>query len=424
MRHLVAISVAWLVAGSGQALAATCSFDEASGVMSVSDLSARPFDSTTLEVVGGAIEVDGAACGAATTTSTSRIVITGEGGRKDDVTLIGSFAPGRNDVPETDTPEIEIDIANFTEGNDRLAIEGSNQTEVWRFTAGGVNLNGDLDEDINVPKFGRVSLAAGNGQDTIDASAYTGNAFLSLRGGGGGDQITGSAAADEVLGGPGNDSIYGRGGDDHIYDGTGDDLVRAGPGDDVIYGDADADNGADDIRGNAGIDIVTYYTRDIGITVTLDDVADDGQAGEGDNIHADVEDLRGGWGDDVLVGSSEANYLAGGFGGDDTLRGGAGDDLLSGSSGRNSLYGGPGNDVLEGKFGRDFLYGGTGDDVLDGADGNDVLDGGAGIDQYLGGDGDDDFFNADGLAETIDCGDGIDDAEPDPLDTFVGCEDI
>jgi hypothetical protein len=26
--------------------------------------------------------------------------------------------------------------------------------------------------------------------------------------------------------------------------------------------------------------------------------------------------------------------------------------------------------------------------------------------------------------DTIDCGDGIDDPEPDPLDTFIGCENI
>lgn len=43
--------------------------------------------------------------------------------------------------------------------------------------------------------------------------------------------------------------------------------------------------------------------------------------------------------------------------------------------------------------------------------------------QLCGGDGNDRLIDASGDTETVDCGDGAaDDAEPDPLDTFSGCE--
>lgn len=63
--------------------------------------------------------------------------------------------------------------------------------------------------------------------------------------------------------------------------------------------------------------------------------------------------LRGGPGNDVLVGG----------GGDDKLIGGTGDDVLIGRGGNDALYGGPGNDVLVGGAGQDLCNGGPGRDV-------------------------------------------------------------
>lgn len=48
------------------------------------------------------------------------------------------------------------------------------------------------------------------------------------------------------------------------------------------------------------------------------------------------------------------------------IRGGDGDDVLIGGSGRDVIYGGSGNDVLMGNGGRDSLYGDRGNDLLDG----------------------------------------------------------
>lgn len=72
-----------------------------------------------------------------------------------------------------------------------------------------------------------------------------------------------------------------------------------------------------------------------------------------------------------------------------TMRGGAGDDYLLGGSGPDKLIGGEGNDRLIGGRGDDLLYGGEGKDVLIGGPGNDVLRGGYGEDKLIAGPGND-----------------------------------
>ena len=64
-----------------------------------------------------------------------------------------------------------------------------------------------------------------------------------------------------------------------------------------------------------------------GVTANLDGTANDGAAGEGDQIDTDVESLVGTMRDDKLTGSSGQNLLQGGLG-SDTLSGGAGGDTL------------------------------------------------------------------------------------------------
>ncbi len=56
-----------------------------------------------------------------------------------------------------------------------------------------------------------------------------------------------------------------------------------------------------------------------------------------------------------------------------TVRGGTGDDLLVGGSFRDVLYGDENNDRLDGGAGDDDLRGGSGDDIMDGRDGFDDL---------------------------------------------------
>jgi Ca2+-binding RTX toxin-like protein len=70
-----------------------------------------------------------------------------------------------------------------------------------------------------------------------------------------------------------------------------------------------------------------------------------------------------------------------------TLRGGAGNDELIGGASGDSLIAGAGNDRLVGRAGADSLMGGEGDDRLVGCSGNDLLRGGPGNDELIGGSG-------------------------------------
>jgi Ca2+-binding RTX toxin-like protein len=74
-----------------------------------------------------------------------------------------------------------------------------------------------------------------------------------------------------------------------------------------------------------------------------------------------------------------------------TLRGGTGNDYLIGGGDADKLVGGSGDDRLVGRGGADILYGGGGADALFGGNGNDLLQGGADSDTLSGGSGIDDI---------------------------------
>jgi hypothetical protein len=159
----------------------------------------------------------------------------------------------------------------------------------------------------------------------------------------GADVLTGTAGDDVICGLGGDDRLSGRGGDDVLFGGGGDDVLRGGGGDDTVAGGGGADRlrgseGRDTLSGGSGRDIVLYPPRVAPLRLSIGDGANDGARGESDNIAADVEAVRGGMGDDTLIGSRGANRLFG-QGGDDHLVGAAGNDLLDGGSGRDLLDG-------------------------------------------------------------------------------------
>ncbi len=104
------------------------------------------------------------------------------------------------------------------------------------------------------------------------------------------------------------------------------------------------------------------------------------------------DELRGGEGDDILVGGSADDVLYGDGGedqlfgqeGDDTLYGGAGADDISTGTGRNTVFGDEGDDTIVGGPLRDILNGGDDADTIQGGDGPDVINGQAGIDTLRG----------------------------------------
>jgi Ca2+-binding RTX toxin-like protein len=280
-----------------------------------------------------------------------------------------------------------------------------------------------------------VTVDVGDGNDTVNLAGLT---------------IPAS-----VVDGPGNDTVTGGSSNDTFVGSSGDDTLNGGPGNDT-FGDAGG-AGADTLSGGAGADTADYSSRTVPLTVSLDDQAGDGAAGEGDNVRSDIETvnggsqadhligsagndtLRGSGGDDVFDGGGGADTISGGSGNDtmdysgrtapvvvtldgvandgatgendnvgtdvDVVLGGAGDDYITGHSGTNeldgnggsdTLNGGGGNDVLNGGAGDDRLFGDGNDDALHGGDGRDRLDGGAGNDTLDGGADADVLYGGDG----------------------------
>ncbi len=91
-------------------------------------------------------------------------------------------------------------------------------------------------------------------------------------------------------------------------------------------------------------------------------------------------EVNAGGGDDTVTVGAEVPLGV-------TLRGGPGNDELVGGAGPDKLIGGSGNDRLIGRGGADSLYGGSGEDILIGGPGNDSLRGGPGLDTLIGGPG-------------------------------------
>ncbi|GEL99193.1 calcium-binding protein [Cellulomonas terrae] len=201
-----------------------------------------------------------------------------------------------------------------------------------------------------------------------------------IRGTDGPDVLRGTAGADVICAGAGDDRVSGLGGDDLLVGGEGDDtllggsghdLLQGGWGADVLDGGADsgrseggqgndrfvmgaAPDGAHQLVGGPGRDVVDYGARTGPVAVTLDGIGGDGEPGEGDAVGVpapwssspDIEDVLGGHGDDVLTGAWWAETLVGGPGAD-LLRGGGGRDDLRGTDGVQ------GNDRLDGGDGQD-----------------------------------------------------------------------
>jgi hypothetical protein len=205
------------------------------------------------------------------------------------------------------------------------------------------------------PGADRLTLGPNNDTVTLDGVANDGtpgqgaNIFgdvETIEGAEGADSITGDGTASTFVGGPGADTLNG---------GAGPDTLEGGPD-------------GDDLRGGADVDRVSY-PEDAAQTVTLDDIADDGTAGEHDNVHSDVENVAAGPGNDTVTGSAVAN-------------------------------------------------------TLDGGAGNDQLSGGSGLDTLLGGAGDDDIRARDGLKDSVDCGADGGTATVDTIDTVVNCTHV
>jgi Ca2+-binding RTX toxin-like protein len=227
--------------------------------------------------------------------------------------------------------------------------------------------------DIDVANYAGVAMpvrisndgVANDGRAGIDADNIAPN-IETVVGSSRGDEITGTGAVSftEVIGGPG------------------DDVLRAGSGSSlVIFRMGAVADGADRIIGGPARSSVDYSDRTRPINATLNfGGADDGEAGERDELVAGHELVHGGSAGDVMrapAGSRAAH----------DMRGNAGGDVIDGADGPDRLTGGPGSDAVRG-FG-----------------------------------GDDEVFVNDNASDAIDCGTGAaDTVDVDALDSFNACE--
>ncbi len=292
-----------------------------------------------------AILADGSPCDGASVLNIDAIDIVGAGGLEALTVDLseGPFAPG---VTAEGSGLSEIEWS--TRSIETLIVRGSIGTDTIRFGSAGGNLNADDDADLTL-------------RDVLEVTVY-GDARRDVLSG------LGASGAD-----PGKWltplRLYGEGGDDKLTGGLGDDLLDGGPGIDDL-GQIKVADGADVLVGGAGVDQVSYATRAAGdpLSVTLDGLANDGSAGEGDNVGSDVENVLLGKGDDFFDGSALAfrNLVQGGAGADE-LHGGGSGDQLRGDGGNDLLFGDGGNDVLnavEAEAGTsDTLSGGSGTDT-------------------------------------------------------------
>ncbi len=299
-------------------------------------------------------------------------------------------------------------------------------------------VNGGAGNDWIIVALGNNSddLFTGNGQagnDILQSDVANPNTFNdTMNGGADDDTINGVGGV--VDGGDGNDTLNTGPASQFSPDDTG------GPGDDVLNGsnayadDFAAEPGADTYNGGTtplpaqlppgdeftqGGDCTSFcgatdtmtYPGSAAVTVTLDGVANDGAAGEGDNVKPDIETVRGGSGNDTLDASASATEPKSLYGGpgDDTLTGGAKGDRLQGGNGSDTVNGGPGADRLiadefsdstqpaGNQAGNDSYNGGPGDDVFGAVSTVDTTSpgqtseegGGLGADVYNGGPGED-----------------------------------
>ena len=358
------------------------------------------------------------------------------------VAIVNSNAAVDN-FREISATNVEIHKALLGGGNDTVTASGNTVTGNAVFTpVSALELYGGEGDDLF--QEGRIKtlrelISGGNGVDTVDYSGRTVALSVTISAtnvasANDGDRSSSAGSPPEVddvkddievlIAAGGNDSITGGGSQGIlIFGGAGNDTLSGGLGNDTLQGATGNDwfiettvgtTGADIFSGSDGIDTIDYSSRTAGVVVNLDGTADDGEGGtapEQDDVNADIENIIGGQGGDILTGSARTNIIIGGNGAD-SIHGGAGVDTVSyapvsgaitallpidvdanafstinGTSGGSeadwifgdieNLTGGSGADSLTGNSGPNELVGGGGNDTLFGGAGDDVLEGGA-----------------------------------------------
>ncbi|MEO0861148.1 MAG: S8 family serine peptidase [Pseudomonadota bacterium] len=269
---------------------------------------------------------------------------------------------------------------DFGQGNlgDNV-IRGAAGNDTLVGLAGDDTLNGGGGNDRIFGDAGADSLIGSIGNDTLTYAPDTAGVVVQLFNGsvsGGlaeGDTISGF---ENVEGGQGNDILQGTGGNNILDGRQGNDTLNGLGGDDTLLGGSGNDQilsgtGADELNGGTGFDMLSYFSDNTGVNVSLFFNSATGGNATGDTI-SNFENITGGVNDDTLQGSAGGNVLFG-FNGDDTINGLGGNDTLRGGFGEDYILGGGGNDRLLGQVNADTLVGGAGNDTLTGGTAGDTF---------------------------------------------------
>jgi Ca2+-binding RTX toxin-like protein len=374
---------------------------------------------------------------------------------------------------------INLLSVSLGDGNDSLTVYGS---------IGGT-LRGQAGNDVLDGSSAFDSFVGGSGVDRVSYADHTaavtariGSSQPGAEDGIAGDveRLTGGQGADLLIGNGDGNVLDGQAGGDRLQGQAGDDTLLGGDANDYMLGGA----GADVQTGGGGADTAAYTDHAAGVAATLDGVANDGSAGEHDQI-TQAETLVGSPHADVLTGNGVSNTFNG-FGGTDILNGLGGDDsFLAQANGNETLNGGSGvdtviyyrpgfvgdseisldnvaNDGYDDGFTHEhdnvrttvenivnvtsglleayaresdiidnriqstlgaFLFPGGGNDTLIGSNFGDMFFAGSGDDTLLGNGGADELEGGPG-SDLIDGGAGEDSCTVDANDTVVNCEHL
>ena len=356
----------------------------------------------------------------------SEIFSTLQGGAGDDILQgNGSSIADYSDAASGVTVDLRLTTAQDTlgDGTDTLTnvphingsafndhLTGNDKVNVFTGGAGDDVMDGQGGSDFvsyfTAPGPVTVDLTVSGPQNTVSAGNDTLISIENIEGSlTYGDTLTGDGGDNTLYGFGGDDTLHGGGGNDTLIDSDGNNLLDGGAGNDTVNFEFSASDPAH------------------GFTVDLNIAGPQSVGGGRMDTFVGIENLTGGFLNDVFTGDGGANILSG-FYGDDSLSGGGGDDVLMGGVGNDTLNGGTGTDTasyddaasgvtvslalagaqdtvgagtdtltaMEKLLGSPFadqltaaaagsgLSGGLGNDLLIGAAGNDVFDGGGGVD--------------------------------------------
>ncbi|MEQ8787933.1 MAG: FG-GAP-like repeat-containing protein [Pirellulaceae bacterium] len=232
---------------------------------------------------------------------------------------------------------------------------------------------------VDSPQFSEFRIDAGEGNDVVVNNT---NIPMRIYGGTGDDFLIGGDGDDELHGDDGDDFLDGGAGDDELWGSAGRDNLHGGRGVDQLHGGADGlqdvmrgdvldtfinPTGEEAVGDGAARDSNGGYTGEqFGFQVTWNDgvIWIDATNADDTLVFAQSEgrlfipgwgtvyqvqevryiDVRGGAGDDVIINTLSV---------DSYMRGGDGDDLLVGGRSRDVLWGNAGEDALAGGWGSD-----------------------------------------------------------------------